>query len=472
MHSRTRFGWVMLLASIFCLILVVTGVSLVIAATAPSRTTSTDTPTQTVARSASPTAQPPGNDWPQYRYDLRGTAVNPEDIISSSNVSQLKTAWVHDNKGIPYESSPAIVDGVIYIPSGNTLGAYQLDTGAKLWTFTGFKPANGAVNSSVAVDTARHLAYYGAPNNYVYAVDIRTGRGVWATKLGETSDGSYIWSSPLLANGNIYIGLASINDHPCIRGAVVALDADDGLTAWTHYTSPDDELGGGVWSSVTADPDEHVILATTGNPCTTIYSDYEQDAIVAIDWDTGKTVWSYTALETDTCDCDFGQGAVTYTLNGQKYIVAGNKHGVMYGLARTATGVRLAWSTTVAQNEYPNHGAVFQPPAYKDGLVYVAGGILMDGSCLGAVWALHGDTGAVAWRKCTPARTISPGAITSDLLFIALHNEIVAYDLKTGDIRWHGKIDGDAWGGTAISHGYVVLGVPKGKLYCFRLGSG
>lgn len=468
MSSRTRFGWLVTLMSMLGLVLVAVGVSRYAASHRPSQIAASGTPSPSVVPTAT-APLPPGNDWTQYRYDLTGTAANPEQTINSSNVAQLHSAWVYDNKGIPYESSPAIVDGIIYIPSGNTLSAYDLRTGARLWTFTGIKPALGAVNSSVAVDTTRHLAYYGAPNGYVYAVDIRTGRGAWTTKIGEPDDGAYIWSSPLIINNSVYIGLASKDDHPCVRGAVAALDGATGITRWTHYTALPNELGGGVWSSVTADPDDHAIIATTGNPCTTIFSTFEQDSIVAMDWDTGKTIWSFQALETDTCDCDFGQGAVTYTLGGQKYIAAGNKHGVMYGLVRTATGVRLAWTTTIAQNEYPNHGAVFQPPAYKDGLVYVAGGILTDGSCLGAVWALRGDTGAVAWRKCTPMRTISPGAITGDLLFIALRDQLVAYDLKSGEIRWRGPISGDAWGGTAISHGYVVVGVPRGKLYCFTL---
>ncbi|MGE5334099.1 MAG: PQQ-binding-like beta-propeller repeat protein [Nitrososphaerota archaeon] len=470
MHSRTRFGWMVTLASIFCVVLVAVGVSLFAASQRPAPVGAVATPSQFASPRSSATVPPlPGNDWTQYRYDVLGTAVNPEQIIDSSNVDQLHSAWTYDNKGIPYESSPAIVDGIVYIPSGNTLGAYDLRTGAKLWTFTGIKPALGAVNSSVAVDRTRHLAYYGAPNGYVYAVDIQTGQGIWTTKIGEPDQGAYIWSSPLLVHDNVYIGLASKNDHPCVRGSVVALDADDGTTHWTHYTALPNETGGGVWSSVTADLDDHAIIATTGNPCTTNVSTYQQDSIVAMDWDTGTTIWSYKALDTDDCDCDFGQGAVTYTLAGQKYIVAGNKHGVMYGLARTASGVRLAWSTTIAQNEYPNHGAVFQPPAYKDGVVYVAGGTLMDGSCAGALWALRGDTGAVVWSKCTGLRTISPGAITGDLLFVALHNQFTAYDLKSGAILWHAPIAGDAWGGTAISHGYVVVGVPNGKLYCFTL---
>ena len=96
-----------------------------------------------------------------------------------------------------------------------------------------------------------------------------------------------------------------------------------------------------------------------------------------------------------------------------------------------------------------------------------------DGSCAGAVWAIHGDTGAVAWMKCTPQSVVSPGAIVGDVLFVANRaGELNAYDLKTGAILWHAPVPGEIWGGTAVSHGYVVIGSAKGKLYCFTLGSG
>ena len=476
MHSRTRFGWLVTLMSALFLALLVTGVTLFVV----SQNSGTVSSTQALAtRDAQPTPTatlPPGNDWTQYHSDTAGTGVNPEQNIDASNVAGLNTDWVYDNKGSPYESTPAIVDGVIYMPSGNTLSAYDLRTGAELWTFTGVTPAHGASNASVAVDPARHLAYYGAANTYVYAVDTRTGVGVWKVQIGNPDQGAHIWDSPLLVDGNVYIGLASNADQPCVRGAVFAVNAVSGQIVWTHYTSPEGELGGGVWGSLSADADDHSIMAATGNPCTTAsgatqhYSDYQQDSIIAMDWDTGKTLWTYKVLGLDNCDCDLSVGPVSYTLAGQKYIVAGDKQGIVYGLARTATGVRLAWSARIALSTYPDHGGIFQSPAYKDGLLYVAGGVPTDGSCPGAIWALHGDTGAVAWKSCTKVIVFSPGAITGDVLFVADYNgSMSAYDLKTGAILWHSALSGQVWGGTAIAHGKVVIATLKGKLYCFSL---
>lgn len=145
----------------------------------------------------------------------------------------------------------------------------------------------------------------------------------------------------------------------------------------------------------------------------------------------------------------------------------------MYGLVRTATGVRLAWTRQIARSDSTYRGGIFQPPAYRDGIVYAGSGALPDGSCAGAVWALRGDTGALVWKSCTPRSVVSPGAITGGVLFVANTGGVLnAYSLKTGTILWHTTIPGEVWGGTAVSHGYVVVGSVNGKLYCYHLANG
>ena len=53
----------------------------------------------TATATAGPTATatsvplPKGNDWTQYRFDLAGSGLNPENRITTSNVSQLKQQW-------------------------------------------------------------------------------------------------------------------------------------------------------------------------------------------------------------------------------------------------------------------------------------------------------------------------------------------------------------------------------------------
>jgi glucose dehydrogenase len=70
-----------------------------------------------------------------------------------------------------------------------------------------------------------------------------------------------------------------------------------------------------------------------------------------MDWDTGTTLWYYTALDHDNCDCDFGEGPVDYVDHGQEYLVAGNKGGFVYALTPLPGrhSVQLAWSLKIAK---------------------------------------------------------------------------------------------------------------------------
>jgi outer membrane protein assembly factor BamB len=479
MKRRVRWGRIAATSALGIGCLVITGAMFAQPLTrwylAGARTTmSAPKPTATrVVPTATPTAGlPSGNDWRQYRYDVAGTGVNPEGLIDSTTVAQLQSTWTFKGK-FPFGSTAAVVQGVVYIPNGKTLYALDFKTGAKLWTFEGLGTYQYMTTSSVAVDSQAHIAYYGTPDARVYAVSTLDGSLVWQKQIADPAQGAYIWSSPLLVHGAIYIGLSSNNDTPCVRGAVFALDAATGATRWVHYTAPSGVLGGGVWSSVIASSQLHAIIATTGNPCGPSYvSTYQQDAIVAMDWDTGATLWSFTALTSDICDCDFGGGAVNYTLGGQQYFVAGNKYGTVYALRFTGSGVTLAWSRRIALTSGEGvgfFGGTIQPPTYLNGTVYIAGGTTVDNTCPGAVWALAADTGAVRWRACTPHRPIAAGAASGDVVFMGYQGALVGYHAQTGQVVWKTAVSGDVWSGVAISRASLLVASANGTLTRYKL---
>lgn len=445
-------------------------------------------------RTARPTATrnpiPAGNDWTQYRFDVAGTGVNPEGLIRSSNINQLQHAWtMSDVFGYhPFESTPAVVDGKIYVTSGHSLHALDLLTGNELWHFDDSGKENGTIFSSVAVDKSAGLAVYGTPGGRLYAINIRTHMAAWMVQLGNPDQGANVWSSPLIVNGKVYIGLASTNDNPCVRGDVTAVDLLTGHVVWTHYFAPDNELGSAVWSSVTADVAAGQIIVTSGNPCGfpagtnpqggTV--DNEQDAILALDWNTGATVWKYSAMQYDGCDCDFGEGAAVFTYQQTKYIVAGNKAGVVYALTPpTSPGEQptVAWSQTITAADQLGAGGVFQPPTYSNGLIFVGAGPTLDGACPnGALWAFRADSGDTAWRVCTPNQLVGASAVSGDLLLMGMQNEVVALSTATGAQVWQAdQPQGTAWGGVAVSHGFLLspmVGGPNGnsgQLFCYRL---
>lgn len=424
-----------------------------------------------------PVPLPAGNDWTQYRFDIAGTGVNPETSITSANIGHLAQRWAQSQiaRFHPFESTPAELDGIIYVTAGHSLHALDLLTGQELWRFDDLAQEPGTLSSSVAIDRDTHIAYYGSADARIYAINTNTRHMVWNVQLGDPNQGAYVWSSPLILNGVVYVGLASHEDNPCVRGALFALNAATGATIWVHYVVPAGTIGGGVWSSPTVDLAAHQILVTTSNPCPGNNVAGEEDSILGLNWDTGATVWQYQALTYDACDCDFGEGPVVFTYQGTKYVVAGNKYGTVYAVVPPANGgtARLAWSLQIAPSGYLGQGGIFEPPTYINGVIYVAGGPTLDGACQqGALWALKADTGASLWRQCTAGQVVGPSAVVGDLLFVGQQSTIVAYALSSGNVVWRAAQNGPVWGGVSVARGFVLIGTVAGTFYCYALPPG
>ena len=95
-------------------------------------------------------------------------------------------------------SSPAVADGVVYVGSEDgRLYALDAGTGQEKWSFQ----TDGVVNSSPAV--AGSMVYVGSGDGRLYALDARTGQEKWRFK----TDGA-VNSSPAVAGGMVYFGSA------------------------------------------------------------------------------------------------------------------------------------------------------------------------------------------------------------------------------------------------------------------------
>src|SRR6185437_15449454 len=68
-----------------------------------------------VADSAQRRAMADTTMWPSYGRDFTNQRWSPLNQINTSNVAQLKPAWIN-HSGIPHasETNPVVVDGVMY----------------------------------------------------------------------------------------------------------------------------------------------------------------------------------------------------------------------------------------------------------------------------------------------------------------------------------------------------------------------
>ncbi len=88
-----------------------------------------------------------GVDWPMFNRDLAGTRYSPLTQINTANVGTLTKAWTYafnrEGKTIAGDSpselyqeiTPIVVNDVMYLPSGDRVGALEPETGKEIWTY-------------------------------------------------------------------------------------------------------------------------------------------------------------------------------------------------------------------------------------------------------------------------------------------------------------------------------------------------
>src|SRR5947208_11210331 len=124
--------------------------------------------------------------WSQFGYDQAHSRTNPyENVLSRTNVSHLTLDWSSPTGGV-IGSSPAVVNGVVYIGSDDG-NMYALDakTGTSLWS----SPTGSPIGSSPAV--VNGVVYIGSDDDNMYALDAKTGASLWSYPTG-----GFINSSP------------------------------------------------------------------------------------------------------------------------------------------------------------------------------------------------------------------------------------------------------------------------------------
>lgn len=169
-----------------------------------------------------------GVDWPQFRFNDAHTGVNKfEQILGKKSVPFLAQTWQAQLGDIVDFSSPAVVDGVVYIGTiDGTLWAYPADgcggsfCDAPLWQST---------NLAQIIDSptvANGIVYVGSQTDQ----DSNDGRlnafsasGCGASVCaplwqGDAGSESILESSPAVADGVVYVG--------AFDGRLYAFDAD------------------------------------------------------------------------------------------------------------------------------------------------------------------------------------------------------------------------------------------------------
>ena len=292
-------------------------------------------------------------DWPAYLNGPEHWSYNAaETVIRPASVSGLVQKW-HQAPGQDFLSSPTVADGAVFI--GSDIGwFYKLSqaTGKVLArVFIGRQPKKTCAGYGV-VDTAtvardpadrQDSVYVGGPDGHLYAFRASDLSLQWKSVIAIPSartSNYFEWSSPTVAGGKIYIGVASNCDHPLIRGGVIGYRQATGTRFGEFYTVPKGAVGGSVWSTVAVAPGGDV-YATTGNgPATAPEAGYSE-SIIKLSPDLKPLGRFQVPRSQEKSNGDFGASPTIFG----SYVGACNKNGIFYALKRST--VTVAWEQRI-----------------------------------------------------------------------------------------------------------------------------
>jgi polyvinyl alcohol dehydrogenase (cytochrome) len=357
-----------------------------------------------------PASGPAWNGWGADISNSRFQAAKAAQM-TAAQVPGLKLKWSFGLPGAKQVfGEPVAVAGRVFF-SADTGVVYSLnaDSGCVYWTFQ----AQAGVRTALTIRPGKpsSIAYFGDLKANVYALDAAKGTLLWKVRVDE-HPAARITGAPQVFEDRVYVPVASSEEgtsssptYPCcsFRGSVVALDAATGKQVWKTWTIADvpkivsknsngvshwAPAGGGVWNSPTIDPKRRALYVGTGDAYTSP-APKNTDAVMALDLDSGRILWSVQGTENDAwvvgcinpkplenCpkdfgpDQDFGSPPILRDLpGGRTLLIAGQKSGNVWGYDPDRQGA-VAWRTALVNNTKEFGGKIVWGGAADDQTAY------------------------------------------------------------------------------------------------------
>ncbi len=478
---------------------------------------------QTVTQDMLDRAAGDGNNYLHTNGDYAQTRYYPASQINTSNVQDLRPAWIFQTEVVDsLETTPIVVNGVMYVTTSfNHVYALNARTGQEIWHYKhNMGPITtyccGPNNRGVAV--YGDMVYMGTLDAKMVALDAKTGKQVWETELADPELGYSETMAPTVVDGKVLIG--TNGGEYGIRGFVKALDWKTGEVLWTFHTTPEDSvgewtthdatgrdmlrdieaekkaleemgdpyetLGGGVWQNPAVDKENGRIYFVVGNPSPDLDGSLRPgdnlytDSLVAVDLETGEYVCHFQYIAHDVWDLDAVSPPILVDVaNDAGEMVPGVLHGGKSGhvyvhdrddcsLIRYSEAMvpqENMWVLPTAEGERmlpgANGGVEWSPMAVNEGL--------------GLTYAINLHQPMTYHVESTP---YPDGKLWLGGAFKVIPEEqqwgnITAVDYHTGDIRWKVKTAQPMIGGIlATAGGLVFTGEGNGQFKAYDAETG
>lgn len=415
---------------------------------------------------------PSWNGWsPNAMSNTRFQSAKAAGVTPAS-VARLELKWAF---GLPGTSSaygqPTIFDGRVFVGADSGY-MYSLDaaTGCVHWSFH----AQAGLRSTpmlapVSATSNKMAAFFGDVRGNVYSVDASSGELLWKMAV-DPHPLARVIAAVKVHEGRVYVPVAGLEevestgyDYKCCtwRGMVAVLDASTGKQIWKTYTitetpSPRKNAAGvsflgpsgaSVWGTVALDPKRRAVYLSTGNA----FSEPDvgrSDAVMAMDMDTGKILWTQQALHGDvwhTGNCPAGPPPASFPPRSAA------RRPMQPGQPARGQGARGG-----GRPQKPPPPADYYCPDAKNNpdWDFSAGVMLVDlpngkslviaGQKAGVVWAFDPDKkGELVWKSDISRGEITFGAAADEEYgyFGMRGGALAAVRLKDGVEQWSTFID-------------------------------
>ncbi len=343
-------------------------------------------------------------DWSTFHQDTLHQGVGSAPLLTPSAVTGLVKKWSFPTGG-EVESSPAVVNGIVYFGSTDThLYAVDATTGALVWRFD---PGDAIVSSPTVSDG---VVYLGTMGGGLFALDAATGHVDW----GVTMDGP-IEASPEVVGGIVYLTTTNndLNDFAvdAATGAIIAHSGNEGIGTLTvrpngviyqyddslvaYERNPNFPNFGGVWFANGLGDATHPTPAILKNRVYTTAPNGSEDVYpVAGGTSPVPPTWTFSTSDSSPISSSPAVGG-----SGNSYFGSDD-----HNLWAVGAGGAFLWARDLG-------APVDSSPAVADGVVYV-------GSEDDSLYAVDQTSGNVVWSYATGGQVESSPAVANNMVFV------------------------------------------------------
>jgi alcohol dehydrogenase (cytochrome c) len=155
--------------------------------------------------------QPPAANWVSYNGDYSGRRYSILNQISRANVPQLRAEWIfHAPNSNRLETTPVVVDGLMFVTASNEATALDARTGRVVWHHSRsnseglIDDASSHLNRGVAIWHDR--VFMETDNAHLLCLDARSGNQIWDIAYADWNKNYGATSAPLVVKDKVLVG--------------------------------------------------------------------------------------------------------------------------------------------------------------------------------------------------------------------------------------------------------------------------